>query len=125
VAKTSAARTVTQTDASLRRCPTGTYMKEPLHALGHSILVLLYTSGVAWLLFNGQRIFGKVTSFWGPLALLMLFVLSATIVGSLVLGRPILLHLEGKKNEALRFFGYTVGWLAILTVIIFLARLWK
>jgi hypothetical protein len=55
----------------------------------------------------------------------MLFVLSATIVGSLVLGRPILLHLEGKKNEALRFFGYTVGWLAILTVIIFLARLWK
>jgi hypothetical protein len=65
------------------------------------------------------------TSFWGPLALLMLFVLSATIVGSLVLGRPILLHLEGKKNEALRFFGYTVGWLAILTVIIFLARLWK
>ena len=80
-------------------------MSEPLHALGHAILVLLYTSGVAWILFNAQRLFGKVTSFWGPLALLMLFVVSATIVGTLVLGRPILLYLDGRKDAALRFFG--------------------
>lgn len=93
-------------------------MRILLHALGHAILVLLYTSGVAWILFNGQRIFGKVTTFWGPLALLMLFVVSATIVGSLVLGRPILLYLQGKKNDALKFFGYTVAWLVILTVIV-------
>jgi heme O synthase-like polyprenyltransferase len=99
-------------------------MSEPLHALGHAILVLLYTSGVAWILFNGPRLFGKVTSFWGPLGFLMLFVVSATIVGTLVLGRPILLYLEGKKNEALRFFGYTVAWLVILTMIVFLTRLW-
>lgn len=98
-------------------------MRILLHALGHAILVLLYTSGVAWILFNGQRIFGKVTTFWGPLALLMLFVVSATIVGSLVLGRPILLYLQGKKNDALKFFGYTVAWLVILTVIVFLTRL--
>ena len=100
-------------------------MREPLHALGHALLVLLYTSGVAWVLFNGPRIFGRMTSFWAPLAVLMLFVVSATIVGSLVLGRPILLYLDAKKNEALRFFGYTVGWLAILTLIVFLVRLWK
>ena len=100
-------------------------MSEPLHALGHAILVLLYTSGVAWVLFNGQRLFGKVTSFWGPLAVLMLFVVSATIVGTLVLGRPILLYLDGKKDEALRFFGWTVGWLAVLTLVIFMVRLWR
>ena len=99
-------------------------MSEPRHALGHAILVLLYTSGVAWILFNAQRLFGKVTSFWGPLALLMLFVVSATIVGTLVLGRPILLYLEGKKDEALRFFAWTVGWLAILTLGIFVVRVW-
>ena len=73
-------------------------MREPLHALGHALLVLLYTSGVAWVLFNGPRIFGRMTSFWAPLAVLMLFVVSATIVGSLVLGRPILLYLDAKKN---------------------------
>jgi hypothetical protein len=99
-------------------------VNEPLHALGHAILVLLYTSGVAWILFNGQRLFGKVTSFWGPLAILMLFVVSATIVGTLVLGRPILLYLDGKKAEALRFFGWTVGWLVTLTLGTFLLRLW-
>ena len=98
-------------------------MSEPLHALGHAILVLLYTSGVAWVLFNGQRLFGKVTSFWGPLAVLMLFVVSAAIVGTLVLGRPILLYLDGKKDEALRFFGWTVGWLVVLTLVIFMVRL--
>jgi hypothetical protein len=35
------------------------------------------------------------------------------------------LYLDAKKNEALRFFGYTVGWLATLTLIVFLVRLWK
>jgi hypothetical protein len=103
----------------------GGVVREPFHAVGHAILVLLYTSGVAWILFNGQRIFGRVTSFWGPLAVLMLFVVSATIVGSLVLGRLILLYLDGKKNEALRFFDYTVGWLATFTLVVFLIRFWK
>jgi hypothetical protein len=98
-------------------------VRVPLHALGHAIVVLLYTAGVAWILFNGQRIFGRVTSFWGPLAVLMLFVVSATIVGTLVLGRSILLYLDGKKNEALRFFGWTIGWLATLTLVVFLVRL--
>jgi hypothetical protein len=55
----------------------------------------------------------------------MLFVVSATIVGSLVVGRPILLFLDGKKNEALRFFGYTLGWLAAFTLVIFLCRFWQ
>jgi len=53
----------------------------------------------------------------------MLFVVSATIVGTLVLGRPILLYLGGKRNEAPRFFGWTVGWLAALTLVLFLVRL--
>ena len=100
-------------------------MRELTHAFGHAILVMLYTSGVAWILFNGQRIFGKVTSFWGPLALLMLFVTSATVVGSLVLGRPILLYLDCKKKQALQFFGYTLGWLALFTSVILATRLWK
>ena len=76
-------------------------LRELTHAFGHAILVVLYASGVAWILFNGQRIFGKVTSFWGPLAVLLPFVTSATIVGSLVLGRPVLLYLDGKKKQAL------------------------
>jgi len=88
------------------------------HACGHAVLVCGYTSGVAWILFNGQRLFGRAPTFLIPFAVLLLFVLSATIVGTLVLGRPALLYFNGKKHEALRFFGYTVGWLVIFTIVV-------
>ena len=86
-----------------------------LNALG----VLLYTSGVAWILFNGQRIFGKFQSVWAPLAFLMLFVLSATIVGLLVFGRPGVLYLNGARREGIALLFATVGWLFILTLAVF------
>ncbi len=95
------------------------------HSLGHAILVFLYTSGVAWILFNGQRIFGQFKNFGGPLALLLLFVISATIVGTLVLGRPTLIYFEGRKSEAFRFFGYTIGWLLLITIIVFILHIWR
>ena len=91
------------------------------HASGHAVLVCVYTAGVAWVLFNGQRIFGRAASFLAPFAVLLLFVISATIVGTLVLGRPALLYLEGKKSEALKFFGYTVGWLMAFTIVVLAA----
>ena len=90
-----------------------------LHSLGHSILVLIYTGAVSWILFNSNRLFSPVHSFVGPLAMLMLFVLSATVVGALVLGRPALLYLNGSKKEALQFFGYTVAWIFLITLIVF------
>jgi hypothetical protein len=96
-------------------------IKPVWHSLGHSILVLLYVSGVAGLLYNAQRIFGQAQTFWVPVAMLMLFVLSATIVGILVLGRPILLYVSGQKKEGLQFLGYTVAWLFVLTLIAFAA----
>ncbi len=44
-----------------------------------------------------------------PIFMLMLFVFSATITGTLMLGRPILWYVEGKKKEAVQLFGYTIG----------------
>ncbi len=99
--------------------------KLTLHSLGHAILVFLYISGVAWILFNGQRVFGQFQNFWGPLAILLLFVLSATIVGTLVLGRPAILYFNNYKKEAFIFFGYTVGWIFLITVIVFSLHLWR
>jgi len=45
----------------------------------------------------------------------MLFVLSATVVGSLVFGRPVYLYFEGKKKEAVALFLYTASFLALIT----------
>ena len=96
-----------------------------VHSLGHALLVFLYTAGVAWLLFHGEQLFGRVHNFWAPVGLLLLFVLSANIVGTLVLGRPVLLYFNDKKTEALRFFGYTIAWIFVITVIVFVVHFWK
>lgn len=78
---------------------------------------------VALLTSNAESIFGKMTNFWGPVVLLLLFVLSATIVGSLVLGRPIYLYLNGSKPDAIRLLFYTIGWLFVIIVIVLLIQL--
>ncbi|OGZ34148.1 MAG: hypothetical protein A2Y98_02330 [Candidatus Portnoybacteria bacterium RBG_19FT_COMBO_36_7] len=86
----------------------------------NSLAAFVYISGVAWLMFNGEKFFGKAESFWMPVALLLLFVISATIVGALILGRPILLYLDGKKSDAITLLAYTVGCLFIVTIITFI-----
>lgn len=84
-----------------------------------SVGVFVYVSGVAWILVNGERIFGKMQTPVGPVAFLLLLVLSATITGSLVLGRPIYLYLEGMKKEAVRLFFFTLAALALITAAVF------
>lgn len=94
-----------------------------VHSFIHALLVVIYTSGVAWVLFNSQRLFGHQPSILAPLAMLMLFVISATIVGTLVLGRPALLYMNGQKSEGLKMFAYTLGWLALATLVFLLLNL--
>jgi len=92
-------------------------------ALRNSIGVLVYCGFVAWLMFNAERFLsnGKPDTFLAPLTFLLLFVISATIVGGLVLGQPIYLYLEKSKTEAIKLFFYTVASLAILTLLVFVA----
>ncbi len=51
---------------------------------------------------------------------LLLFVCSAAITGFLVFGKPIMLYVDGKKREAISLLGYTIGMLALITIIIFI-----
>lgn len=74
---------------------------------------------VSLIMNNAQRIFGKMDNFFGPVAFLLLFVLSATITGSLTLGRSVILYLENRKTEAIKLFLYTVGWLFLITITVF------
>ncbi len=95
------------------------------HSLGHAVLVVLYVWGVAFFMSHGQQIFGDDKSVWIPVTILLVFVISASITGTLVLGRPILLYMEGKKKEGLKFFGSTLAWLAVIVFIILSVQLWK
>ncbi len=90
--------------------------KNILYSFLSSLGVLIYVSGVAWFLSNGEKIFGKNQSMGIPVAFLLVFVLSAAITGSLVFGYPVWQYLDGKKKEALKALGWNLGFLAIFTI---------
>jgi len=89
-------------------------LKSLINALG----VLVYVSIVAWLIFNGEHIFDNKPSFLIPLFMLLLFIISASITGLLVLGKPIHLYLSGFKKEAFILLFATLIWLAFFVIVI-------
>lgn len=86
-----------------------------LNALG----IAIYIVGVALLMQNGEKIFGKMDNLFGPVAFLLLFIVSAAITGALALGKPALLYFNNQKKEAIKLFLYTIGWIFLMTVIVF------
>ncbi len=91
-----------------------------MRGLMHSLLVILYIALVACIMSNAEHWFGQMNGAIGASAFLLLFVLSATIVGSLVLGKPLLLYLENEKKNALTLFFYTVTWLFVWLILYFI-----
>jgi len=85
----------------------------------NSLGVFFYVSGVAWFLFNGKELFKGADTFWQPVMMLLLFVVSAAITVSLVFGRPVCFYLEGMKKEAVRLSVYTIVSLFIITLMVF------
>lgn len=84
----------------------------------NSLGVLAYVSLVVTFMNNAQNIFGNNDK--PPLTgvvVLMLFVLSALITGSLVVGKPIMLYLDGQKKEAVKMLFYTGASLFVLLLL--------
>lgn len=97
-------------------------MSHPIikHALANSLLTVLYVILAGTFLFNAQYIFGDIEpSVFIPISMLLLFVFSAALCGALVLGRPLLWYLDGKKREAVSLFGYTLLFFLIAGIVVF------
>lgn len=92
-------------------------------AIIDSLGVFVYVSAVSFIMFNGEKLFGKVENFTGPLMILLLFVLSAAITGSLVLGRPAWLYFNGLKQEGIKLFFYTLAFLIVITLVVFAIKM--
>lgn len=88
--------------------------KSFLNAFG----VLIYTSGVSWVLFNGERWFEQTPTFLIPLFMLLLLIVSASITGLLVLGKPIHLYMSGEKHSAFMLLFSTIAWLITFLIIV-------
>jgi len=90
-----------------------------LSSLRNALATAAYVVIVSFIIINGDKIFGTMKTILGPIAFLLLFVVSAAITGFLVLGQPVMMYVENKKSEAIMLFIYTVAWLSAFTVIIF------
>ena len=88
-------------------------------SLFKALLAVLYVSAVAWFMSNGEKLFGEDEGFSTGIAILLLFVISASVMGFLILGRPLMLYLDGFKKEALKLFYFTIAWLALIAALIF------
>lgn len=92
--------------------------KSLLGALGVFAYISLLVAGMA----SADSIFGNkpelIAPYIIPVFMLMLFVISATVTGLLVLYKPITLYLEGMKKEAFTLLLSTVGWLVLFLAIV-------
>lgn len=94
-------------------------------SLVRAVGTVAYITIVATIMENAEELFGKTTGFLAPIAFLLLFTLSAMVVGSLILGKPIMLYLDAKKKEAVQMLFASIGWLAIFTVVTLLILILK
>lgn len=98
-------------------------MKNPVlkYAALNSVGTALYIALIVCFFTMAPYILGENVedTFLIPVAMLLLFVLSASVTGSLVLGRPILWYLDGKKKEAVSLLVATLGFLFVITASVF------
>lgn len=94
-----------------------------VRSLINAIATLVYVSLVVLFLNNGERIFGEMDNILGPITFLLLFVVSAAVTGALILGKPLLMYLDGQKAGGVRLFIYTLCWLMVLLCVILLSQL--
>ncbi|MEI6835425.1 MAG: hypothetical protein WCK59_01205 [Candidatus Falkowbacteria bacterium] len=86
------------------------------HALG----VLAYIFLLATFFSKANDFFGKADhSIVSPMAALMLFVFSSLVTGGLVLGKPIMLYLDGQKKEGVKLLFFTGASIFIFMLLTF------
>jgi len=81
---------------------------------------IAYIFLVSQIMNSGELLFGNsANSYIGPFAILLLFVLSAAVVGGLLFSQAIYLFFEGKRKDSIKSAIYSIGWLFSITSVIF------
>lgn len=92
-----------------------------LGGLIQAAAVVAYIFILVWTLFNASLDTLVGQSMLGPLLFLLVFVISAAVMGLLIFGKAVLLYLDTKNIKGALFLVlYTLGWLLLFGVIILL-----
>lgn len=83
----------------------------------NSVTTAVYITLVSLLMTNGNQIFGQEQGVLSGVGILLLMTLSVLVVGSLVIGKPLMLYLDGSKKEAVKLLMQTILILAVITII--------
>lgn len=81
----------------------------------------VYCSLVSMLIWNGNKLFGKITDFRGPFLFLILFVTSALVSGIITLGYPFIFWQNKETAKAVKVIIYTAIFLiayALLAIVL-------
>jgi len=89
-----------------------------------ALAVFVYVGLVVLFMFSMEKWGVEMAELWGPIMMLCLLVLSATIVGALVFGYPVYLLVDKKVKQALVYLLATIGWFFLIMVIYFLILFW-
>lgn len=92
----------------------------PFLAFLQSTGLLIYVSLVSLFMLNANHIVGPGPNFFGPIAFLLLFIISAIISGLLLLGRAGFLFWEKRYKESFTLLGWTLFWAILYLVSVFI-----
>jgi hypothetical protein len=82
--------------------------------------ILIYVSLVSAFIGSANKIFGPISGFLGPIAFLLLFIVSAMITGSLAMARAGVLFWEKRYKQSFTLIGWTLGWCVFYLVSVFI-----
>lgn len=86
----------------------------------NSLLAFIYIILIVLFMNNGAKLFGEDDrGILAPIGILSLLVLSATVMGILIFGKPIMFFIDGNKKDAIKLTTYTIIGFFIITVIYF------
>ncbi|MFA6495085.1 MAG: hypothetical protein WC246_01180 [Candidatus Paceibacterota bacterium] len=87
--------------------------------MGFAAAVVAYVAFVVVLMTNMESILGPGgPAFMGGVLILLLFVLSAAVVGSLIFGRPAYLYFSSAKRDGVILAASIMVWLLVFTVLV-------
>lgn len=87
------------------------------HSFMNATLTVVYVIAVAAFMTHAERWFGQMNSVLSATSFLLLFTLSAFVVGGLLVIKPLLLYIDGAKKEAVQVLVLSGVWLAAWLVL--------